>query len=52
MAAKCRKCNNEVRDCNACKGSGSISQIGGRMSCSQCDGSGKQCVNGHGKHWR
>lgn len=51
MAAKCRKCNKEVKDCNICKGVGDIKTLASRSKCSRCDGTGKQC-NEHGKNWR
>lgn len=51
MAAKCRKCNKEVRDCGTCRGQGTVGGIGGRSNCTRCDGTGKQCLE-HGKHWR
>lgn len=48
MAAKCRKCHTEVRDCPTCKGSGKVSWTFG--NCTTCNGTGKTC-NEHGKHW-
>lgn len=51
VAAKCRKCNKEVKDCSICRGGGTVSTFGSRTKCTRCDGTGKQC-NEHGKHWK
>lgn len=52
MAANCRKCNKEVKH-GICKGTGKTSSIfGGRSPRTDCAATGKQCYNGHGKHWR
>lgn len=49
MAAKCRKCHRELRDCPTCRGKGKVGGMFG--NCTSCNGTGLQC-NEHGKHWR